>query len=479
MQKPVTTDKFSGLQYKYFGDFAKPGVPLTMPVKDWINGLDKGSPSPDLLTTFDTQFDGSIGGLGTKVEKMFNSDRTAPLFEFRDLQPQNTKDFEKFMGDVDSAIQQLHTTFKDKPMRRVRRDATACPLPSSTAATTTNAPKPSCVVQDMDPGLGITSQGCICQGSSTWKALSTSSGATQGAQCSYTAFPSSGSAQATITQAPMKPQTNSQACMVCTPQPNFEDECTSMPNCKPQTAYATATVNSSPVHYGTLSQDALYTGISTAMASACASMTTGTTTVSGKATPTVACNKDKDFVINNKVPYTDAGVLAEDGTLSINVGSYGANADQLKALLAVAASMVTKSANSSDKSCHTMSYEEPLVKRSIPLFGRDLTLPTLWTRDHPVPTFSSMRVCNGPAVVVASYWAPGYRDRIGSGNSNPSPDAQITATLKFTKGADGGFFCEIVAGLAGAILTEAAPELAELDIMEAEQIEAACDEMSQ
>lgn len=418
---------------------------------------------------------------------MFRLDRTAPLFEFRDLAPLTTADFEQFMGDVDSSIQTLHQNFAARPMKKVKRDASACPF-STAAGSTTTPPasptttppaQPSCDVQDMDPGLGITSEGCICQGSSTWQALSTSSGATYGAQCAYTAPPSN-SAQATITQAPMKPQTNSQACMVCTPQPNFEDDCTSMPSCTPQTAYATATVNSSPVHYGTLSQDALFTGISTALKSACSSITTGTTTVSGTATPTVACNKDSDYTINNKVPYENDGVLANDGTLSINIGSYAARADQLNALLAVAASMVTKSANSSEKSCHTMHYEEPIVKpRGISGRSLFLGLPSLFARDHPVPTFSSMRVCNGPAVVVASYWAPGYRDRIGSGNKAPSPDAQLTATLKFTKGADGDFFCEVVAGLAGAILVEAAPELAELDILGAEQIQAACEELNQ
>ncbi|KAF2809892.1 uncharacterized protein BDZ99DRAFT_570540 [Mytilinidion resinicola] len=488
VENPVPGDKFGGLQYKYIGNFPKQGIPTTLSIKEWIQDIDQGSPSPDLLTTFDQQYDGSIGGLGTQVEKMFNLDRTAPLFEFRDLVPQLTADFENFMGDVDSSIQALHKNFAARLMKKVKRDASACPFstaagPTSTppaSPTTTPPAQPSCVVQDTDPGLGITSEGCICQESSTWPALSTSSGATYSAQCAYTAPPSN-SAQATITQAPMKPQTNSQACLVCTPQPNFEDDCTSMPSCNPQTAYATATVNSSPVHYGTLSQDALFTGISTALKAACSSITTGKTTVSGTATPTVSCNKDNDYTINNQLPYESDGFLANDGTLSINVGSYAATADQVNALLAVASSMVTKSANSSEKSCHIMHYQEPIIKpRGI--LGRSLSLglPFLFARsDHPVPTFSSMRVCNGPAVVVASYWAPGYRDRIGSGNKAPSPDAQLTATLKFTKGADGDFFCEVVAELAGAILTEAAPELAELDIFEAEQIQAACEELNQ
>ncbi|KAF2492650.1 hypothetical protein BU16DRAFT_592358 [Lophium mytilinum] len=498
---PIPGDKFEGLQYKYFGQFTKQDIPTSLSIKEWIQNIDKGSPKTDMLTTFDKQFDGSIGGLGTQVERMYKLQRTAPLFEFRDLNPLFIAGFEDFMNNVDSSIQTLHKDFAARPMNKVKRDASACPFssaagptstpaasPTSTpAASPTSTPpaspttkppvQPSCVVQDEDPGLGITSEGCICQESSTWSALSTSSGATYGAQCAYTAPPSN-SAQATITQAPLKPQTNSPACLVCTPQFNYEDVCTSIPSCTPQTAYATATVNSSPVHYGTLSQDALFTGISTALKAACSSITTGTTTVSGKATTTVSCNKDNDYTISKSVPYKADDVLAEDGTLSINVGSYAATADQINALLAVASSMVTKSANSSEKSCYKMDYQEPSIKpRGILARSLSLALPFLFARsDHPYPEFKSMRVCNGPAVVVASYWAPGYRDRIGNGNKAPSPDAQLTATLKFTKGPDGDFFCEFIAELAGAILTEAAPELAELDIFEAEQIQAACEE---
>ncbi|KAF2647992.1 hypothetical protein K491DRAFT_671348 [Lophiostoma macrostomum CBS 122681] len=325
-------------------------------------------------------------------------------------------------------------------MKKARRDTSACQSDTAEPPTTTAPPRPSCNVQDTSPGLGITSQGCICDGSSTWKALSTSLGATYGAQCAYTAPPSN-TAQATITESQMQPQTNSQACIVCTPQYNFEDECTSMPDCNPQTAYATATVNSSPIHYGTLSQDALYTGI---------------------------------------IPYTDADVLREDGILSINVGSYAATTDQLNALLAVAASMVTKSANSSDKSCHIMGYVKPEIKpRGLLRRAISAGLSPLVARDHPVPEPGHMRVCNGPAVVVASYWAPGYRTRIGGGNQSPSPDAQFTATIKFTTGADGDFFCELASALAGEILTEVAPELGELDILTAEQIEAACEQMNE
>lgn len=77
-------------------------------IKDWIQGIGAQSPSPDLLTQFDQNIDGSIGGLGNRLEKAYNSDRLAPLFEFRDLDTIKTSAFEDFMQKVDQAIQDLH-----------------------------------------------------------------------------------------------------------------------------------------------------------------------------------------------------------------------------------------------------------------------------------------------------------------------------------------------------------------------------------
>lgn len=251
-----------------------------------------------------------------------------------------------------------------------------------------------------------------------------------------------------------------------------------MPSCTPQSAYATATVNSSPVHYGTLSRDALFTGISTALKSACSSITTGTTTVSGTPTPTVACDKEKDYTVGKGVPYIISDSLQTDGTLSINIGSYAATAGQLNALIAVAASMVTRSANASERSCHEGGYMT-LERRGILGDWLPVGISALFARDRAHPEHRNQRLCNGPAVVVASYWAPGYRDRIGSGYRTPDPDAQLTATLKFTQGPSGKFFCEFMTGMAEIIMLEVAPELSELDIFGSEQLLAACEEATE
>lgn len=50
-------------------------------------------------------------------------------------------------------------------------------------------PKPSCVMQDMDPGLGITAPGCICEGTTTLPLLSLPSASVYTQSCDYTALP--------------------------------------------------------------------------------------------------------------------------------------------------------------------------------------------------------------------------------------------------------------------------------------------------
>ena len=109
--EPTSNNKFGGLTY------TNPGVnpPATLNIKSWIQGIGISSPSPDGLSTFDTSIDGSIGGLGTKMERMYNSQRSVPLFEFRNLDTIMTSDFEGFMANVDSAIQELHETYANAP----------------------------------------------------------------------------------------------------------------------------------------------------------------------------------------------------------------------------------------------------------------------------------------------------------------------------------------------------------------------------
>lgn len=134
-----------------------------MNIKDWITGIGSGTgvgtPPVDALSNFDRSIDSSIGGLTTKMEKMYNSQRSAPLFEFRNLLGITTSGVEQFMTDVDSAIQALHAKFANAPAKRKRDAPSSCVRSFAAAATSSiapasppSAPSPSpIVVAPVDP----------------------------------------------------------------------------------------------------------------------------------------------------------------------------------------------------------------------------------------------------------------------------------------------------------------------------------------
>lgn len=68
------------------------------------------------------------------MEKIYNSDREAPIFEFRDLFDIKTSDFGQWMSDVDSAIQKLHNDFANAPNKLKRADNCQAPKPTTTTA---------------------------------------------------------------------------------------------------------------------------------------------------------------------------------------------------------------------------------------------------------------------------------------------------------------------------------------------------------
>jgi len=121
LSNPVPGTKFPGLQYTYNGQgFPDPTNPQTVNIQQWIQDIGIGNPNPDSLSAFDRNYDSSIGGLNKATERMFNSQRAVPLFEFRDLDPVTTSAFETFMSNVDASIQALHQEFATQPARRIR-----------------------------------------------------------------------------------------------------------------------------------------------------------------------------------------------------------------------------------------------------------------------------------------------------------------------------------------------------------------------
>lgn len=132
---PVSNGKLGGLS---FSNPAK-SPPVSVNSKDWISGIGSGTaignPPVDALSDFDRSIDTSIGGLDVKMEKMYNSQRSVPLFEFRNLDPIYTPGVEQFMKDVDSAIQTLHGDFANPPTKMKRDAPASCARPFAGAAT--------------------------------------------------------------------------------------------------------------------------------------------------------------------------------------------------------------------------------------------------------------------------------------------------------------------------------------------------------
>ena len=132
---PVSNNKLGGLVYSN----SATNPPTTVNIKDWITGIGSGTglgtPPVDALSNFDRSIDASIGGLATKMENMYNSQRSVPLFEFRNLDTIQTSGVEQFMTDVDSAIQALHGQFANAPTKRKRQTPASCIRPFAAAAT--------------------------------------------------------------------------------------------------------------------------------------------------------------------------------------------------------------------------------------------------------------------------------------------------------------------------------------------------------
>ncbi|KAL8734328.1 MAG: hypothetical protein Q9166_001526 [cf. Caloplaca sp. 2 TL-2023] len=92
----------------------------------------------------------SIGGHGDKMEKMYNSQRSVPLFEFRDLFDIQTSETEDFMTKLDSTIQTLHKDFASPPKKRKRDVPASCTMPGVPAQSSSTNPAPV-VVALVDP----------------------------------------------------------------------------------------------------------------------------------------------------------------------------------------------------------------------------------------------------------------------------------------------------------------------------------------
>lgn len=153
---PVSNNQLGGLEYS--NTTTTPPTPVK--INDWITGIGSGTgvgtPPVDALSDFDRSIDKSIGGLAAKMEKMYNSQRSVPLFEFRNLDTVPTSGVEQSMTNVDSAIQALHAKFANAPTKRKREAPVSCIRLFAANATSSVAPASSAtpspvVVAPVDP----------------------------------------------------------------------------------------------------------------------------------------------------------------------------------------------------------------------------------------------------------------------------------------------------------------------------------------
>lgn len=383
----------------------------TVNIKTWIQNIASRSPSPgvvDDLSDFDKSIDGSIGGLDVKMEKMYKSQRSVPLFEFRDLIDKKTSEMEKYVGDVDSEIQTLHNKFAN-PQQKKRQD-----FPSSCFAdqgsSTSSTPLPSCYLQNEDPDQGIYTRYCVCESSRTLPLLTISPTVVVTSSCQYTSLPPKTkrdvttaspketkraaipvatllSPEPTITPSPNlagrdltistgfgPPTTDTKNCQVCTRVVVNEDSCSSMPNCIVQSNTLTIEAGSSSVHLGDLTGTALYTSVSSALSKLCP------TPVSASPTSCATSNvKIKD------IPYDSGGFLGH-GELVVSVESSQYNqTDLLTGMFNTAAKSFQQGATG--RNCYTAHYEV-MKKRS--------WIPSIFSRDVPHAEPESATWCNTP-----------------------------------------------------------------------------------
>ncbi|KAH6675112.1 hypothetical protein B0J14DRAFT_637790 [Halenospora varia] len=233
---PVSNNKFGRLTFK--------NSAASVNIKTWIQGIGSETGAKDALSVFDESIDGSIGGLNTATEKMYNSQRSVPLFEFRDLYgTPKTTDFEKFMGDVDTAVQALHKTFANAPQRKKRDVPASCyatsaatstgSATSSVPASITPAPTPSCELHNEDPDQGINQAFCLCDKSITLSVLPATSA--QSESCAYQSIPTATTARETVTTQTEVWTSNCAACTIVGGIADAET-CTTVAGCTPTAA---------------------------------------------------------------------------------------------------------------------------------------------------------------------------------------------------------------------------------------------------
>lgn len=236
------------------------------------------------------------------------------------------------------------------------------------------------------------------------------------------------------------PTTDTIMCQVCTPVPSTADNCTSLKDCVVQTAKASATVGSSPVHVGTVTGSELYTSVSNAIASLCPEPT--------QTTSYTACETG---TVEFPVPYI-AGDMIEEGSLVVSVELSAYNLTSIRnAMINVAATAAQSSANATN--CYTVDFEASApMKRStafswLPWLRPRINMPV--EEEKVEETF-----CNMVEFASVNYFGPYWREAV-----HPSPTDWLDVHYSFQQQPGGDFLCDLLYE-ADAALAVVAPEFA-------------------
>ena len=295
--------------------------------------------------------------------------------------------------------------------------------PTPTASPTPTPPaQVKCDQQNEDPDQGIEQQGCICSQGTVTKTLPLfTTGVDYDSSCAYTDLATKTIA---ITQDWGSPYTNTAICSACTPTTDFGvGKCTSLPDCLPQTPSATLQVGSSPVPVGTLTSQALYTSISSAIATLCPATAT-------------QCDQETQIKIPD-ISYVEEDSLMTDGELIVQIDSSGYNDSSiLRSLIGMAAQSFASSATG--KNCADVSY----------------TVEELRKRDHPYPQEEKINVCNAGHFASPQFYSQWWREA-----PNPGPQDYLSVEITFKTGPGGEMFCDFIHDLLELCEAAFTPEL--------------------
>ncbi|KAI3327059.1 hypothetical protein HD806DRAFT_531649 [Xylariaceae sp. AK1471] len=479
---PVPTEKFSKLTFM--------NSAASVSIKTWIQGIGSGTGAKDALSVFDKSIDGSIGGLGTTTEKLFNSQRSAPLFEFRDLYTPSTAEMEQYMDKVDTAIQSLHNTFANAPQRKRDVPASCYMTSSATSSATatssvpasiTPAPTPSCELHSEDPDQGINQAFCLCDESITLSVLPATSA--QSESCAYKSIPTGTTAKVTVTT---ETEVWTSNCAACTIVGGIADAatCTTVSGCTP-TAAPSPTIaawvgNLSTIDIGNAEDENGGKDLATEMFGKLKAMCSGSTCKGDHA----EMDNVEAVIVGGEEPLKPAMYL-QDATFTSQA--------VLEKMLSVGISSWVSALNDPTLNlCKNVTYEAeadetgsgcgegPIPTSRLRRKVRRDDGAILWERegfaaeesrltercldncDPPKICHYDARMCSAPneiTVVMAGAGDP-YANRLNIG-----------VTLDAT---GDGFLCEEITAALTAAVVLLAPELLEADALEGVELEAIC-----